>query len=281
MSDVFGKSRTVHTVRWTEVAEVLSSLNPSDFYASLHERRAIKSKIDSVAQEIRDWLAPAIDLSTFNHAYHVNGTHNSIEQWLATETRPIACLRGDYPYPRHLRASILVVDTVSDIPADCVVYMSNPFSSTGKFDDRYAAIHNPVILDCAYIGTTLPNRILVTDNTEQVFWSASKPFGLGNYRTGYRFCRTADLFQDQLKDTGYFNVFGIELLHRCLQLFSVFGAYNTLETEYVNICKEYALLPSDSFLIAHSDAIEYNHFAREDGVKRIPTGRLLDNKWRL
>ena len=280
MNETFGKSRTIHTVRWLEVDNLLRALEPQEYYASLHERKIIKWRIDSVADEIRKWLLPVIDLTEFVFAYHTNGTHSAIEQWLASESRPICCLSGEYPYPRHFRRDILVVNTVSEIPPNHIVFISNPFSSSGKYDSRYQMITNPVILDCAYVGTTATARINLTPNTEQVFWSGSKPFGIGHFRTGFRFCRKPDLLQEQLKDTGYFNWFGIELLDRCVKLWSVDTAYNNLAEAYIKLCETYELMPSDTYLIASSLNDEYNHLAREDGIIRIPTGLMLDAAWR-
>lgn len=275
--DDFGTSRTVHTVRHPEIFKKLKQLNVDDFYLSLNERSHIKKRINQVAVDLINWLKPVCDLSELKHYYHVNGTHNSIEQWMAGETRPICCLRGEYPYPSHLR-KITIVDNVKDIPIDSVVYMSNPFSSNGNYDNRYSEITNPLVLDIAYVGTTKLVPFKITENTEQVFWSASKPFGLGNFRTGYRFSRKPDPLQDGLKDTGYFNLLGVELLSLAIGMFKVDELHELYNDRYTNICIRNNLIPSDSFLLASSLDTKYKHLMREDTNIRIPVGKILEKE---
>jgi hypothetical protein len=273
--DDFGTSRTVHTVRFPNIIMAIKDIDVSKYYLGLNERKKIKERINEVADEVRNWLNPIIDLQELPYSYHANGTHNSIEQWMASESRSIYCFRGEYPYPSHLR-KVNIVDNVNEIPNEAVVYMSNPFSSNGNYDNRYYDIKNPVILDIAYVGTTSTHSIRVTKNTEQVFWSASKPFGLGNYRTGYKFTRLKDSLQEQLKDTGYFNVLSVAILSNSLKIYSVTQLYNMLNDEYINICKRNDLIPSDSFLLATSLNKKYEHLKRENGHIRIPVGKILD-----
>ena len=246
--DDFGTSRTVHTVRFPKISMAIQDIEVSKYYVGLNERKNIRDRINQVADEVRSWLNPIINLQELSYSYHVNGTHNSIEQWMASEIRPIYCFRGEYPYPSHLR-KVNIVDNVNEIPNEAVVYMSNPFST---------------------------HSIRVTKNTEQVFWSASKPFGLGNYRTGYKFTRLKDSLQEQLKDTGYFNVLSVAILSNSLKIYSVTQLYNMLNDEYINICKRNDLIPSDSFLLATSVNKKYEHLKRENGHIRIPVGKILD-----
>lgn len=274
----FGQSRTVPSVRWRAIGSRLDELERTkNYYLGMEDRSDIKRKVNEVAVMARTWLNPVVDLSDLPFHYHVNGIHGAIEQWLASETRTVCCLRGEYPYPRHLRKSIVVVDDVSDIPRDAVVYMSNPFSATGRWDDRYLAIDNPMVLDMAYVGTTAPHRMVIRYNVEQAFWSASKTFGLGHFRTGYRFCRSRDDLQEQLKDTGYFNVLSVDVLRTALQTFDVTSRWHTVVDRYQKICVDCGLEPSDTYLIATSTDAKYMHLAREDGTLRIPIGKVLED----
>jgi hypothetical protein len=277
--DNFGHSRTIHTVTWPEIAKSIEELLVKDYYVGLRHRTRICARINEVAEQTREWLRPVIDLDSLAHAYHVNGTHNSIEQWLATESRSICCLRGEYTYPLHLRPDIQVVDDVVSIPKDCVVYMSNPFSATGLYDERYDLIQNRIVLDIAYVGTTGPAHIRIRDNVEQVFWSGSKPFGLGNFRSGYRFSRKPDSLQEQLKTTGYFNWLSIEILNRAMLSLNVFAGWQRLESDYLTICRRNFLEASDSYLIAISKSLDHLRFKREDGTLRIPAGLILDREY--
>lgn len=273
----FGQSRTIPSVRWRIIRSRLEALRVDDYYLGMSDRSAIKAKVNGVAERTRRWLEPITDLSCLPYHYHTNGTHGAIEQWLASETRTVCCLSGEYPYPRHLRTDMLVVDTVAGIPRDAVVYMSNPFSATGRWDARYEQITNPMVLDIAYVGTTGHNVLRIRDNVEQVFWSASKPFGLGHFRTGYRFARTRDDLQEQIKDTGYFNVLSVEVLSLALQAFNVTSRWETVLDRYLKICADCHLSASDTYLIATSNDAKHLHFAREDGTLRVPIGKVLED----
>lgn len=273
----FGQSRTIPSVRCSLIRTGLEKISARDYYLCLDDRKRVRTRIDDVAIMARQWLAPVVDLSPLPYHYHVNGIHGAIEQWLASETRDIFCLRGEYPYPKHLKRSLQLVDSITDIPRDAVVYMSNPFSATGRWDDRYGMITNPVVLDIAYVGTTGPATLVVRDNVEQVFWSASKAFGLGNFRTGYKFTRYRDELQEQIKDTGYFNVLSIDVLCMAMQELGVTDRWESLADRYEKICDSCGLNRSDTYLIATSTDTEYMHLAREDGTLRIPIGRVLED----
>jgi hypothetical protein len=273
--DNFGTSRTVHTVRHLKILNAMKDLHLNYYYLSLNERKIIKSKVDEVAEQVRSWLKDIIDLSELPYSYPVSGTHSSIEQWIASETRPIYCFKGEYPYLSHLR-KINIIEMVEEIPTEAVVYMSNPFSSTGNYDDRYYSIKNPIILDIAYVGTTAKNTISLTANTEQVFWSASKPFGLGNFRAGYKFTRIKDSLQEQIKDTGYFNLVSIDVLSIAISSYSVTDLYEKFHNSYIDICVRNNLETSDSYLLASSKNPIHEYLKREDGNIRVPVGLILD-----
>lgn len=277
--DDFGQSRAVQVIKWPAIHRVLCDMNAGDYYANLRDRALVKRAINDTAEVLRMWLLPIIDISDLPHAYHTNGTHGAIEQWLASETRPVYTMRGEYQYPKLLRSSVAIVDDISAIPKDAVVYISMPFSATGSYDDRYDAISNPMVLDLAYVGTTGPHRLRLLPNVEQVFWSASKTFGLSAFRTGYRFCRTADSVQDNLKDAGYFNWMGVEILRRVLAIYTVTQTMDIVLNDYIELCRRNELAPSASYLLATATDQRYQRFARDQGTLRVPTGLLLDKMY--
>jgi len=278
MVDDFGSLKSVHMIRWPAIKTKIDAVYLSDYYAGLDQRTAIHRDIAETADQLRRWLNPVVDLSGFPHAYHVNGTHNSIERWLAGEKRPIFCFRGEYPYAAALTDRINTVDSVDQIPEHAVVYLSNPFSSTGRYDHRYHQITCPVVLDLAYVGTTDQHSIEITSNTEQVFWSASKCFGLGCFRTGYRFTRAADPMQDILARVGYANWSSVRMLRLALETYGPFDTWQLLREHYQSILSCNDLEPSHSYLLGIShDQQQHGVFAREDGTLRVPVGRVLDS----
>lgn len=273
----FGKSRTIYTVRWPGVMDRLASFRLPAYYHGLSKRDHVRRRSVEIGETVRSWLKPVIDISDLPYSYPTSGTHHAIEQWLATETRQVCCLRGEYPYPRNLRKDMLVVDHVAEIPSQSVVYMSMPFSATGRYDQRYLEIANPIVLDLAYVGTTDPHLMTLRENVEQVFWSASKPFGLGNFRTGYRFSRTRIELQEQIRDTGYYNLLGMEILEAAMEAMPVFKGMEIMRDSYEAICEECGFERSDTYLIAITTGDAFRHLAREDGTIRVPMGRVLED----
>lgn len=274
--DDFGTSRTVRAVRWAAVKHLLGSFDTSAFYKAHDDRAQIKSASIQVSAKLRQWLSPIIDLSDFPHAYSISGIHAGIDHWLAGESRPIYCIAGEYPYVRHANPHVQVVNEIAEIPSQAVVYLSMPWSANGRFTDMYDQIENPIVLDLAYVGTTLIRPIATRSNVELIFWSPSKTFGTGNFRMGYVFMRQPNLVYENLRDAGYLNYQGIDILSGLLDLWGVDWAFTSLQDAYLEICRRNQLIPGDSYLVAESINGEYPHLMRENGSVRIPTGYLLD-----
>ena len=274
--DDFGNSRTIRGVRWLKIQHILRDLSTHHYYGGQNDKADIRNLEDLTAIKLRHWLRPLIDLSDMPYAYHINGIHSAIDNWAAREQRTIACLKGEYPYIRNVRSNIMVCDSVDQIPKDAVVYLSNPFSATGNYEQQYFNIQNPMVLDLAYVGTTDQHSLPVRENVEAIFWSASKSFGLGNFKTGYYFSRLEHQLNKQLKDAGYSNWFAISLLNQAMNTAMVFENYKSLYNQYDKICERNGLIKSNSYLIARSTADKYPHLIRDDGTVRVSTGTVLD-----
>lgn len=274
--DNFGNSRTVHTIIWDEIKQLTKNLQIENYIDYINNKENYKKNFNECVASVKKWLKPVVDLSEFDHVYHTNGTHAGLDNWLARETRPVYCLEGEYTYITAKNSKVNVVTNIQDIPTDAVVYLSNPFSANGCFDVRYYEIVNPIVLDISYVGTTKPYNLVITPNTESVYWSLSKPFGLGAMRSGLEFHRHSRFVQRNLYDTSYFNPLGVELIQQCIGKFGVTEKYSLYQHHYSSICKRNSLVPSDSLLLATSQLDEHNHFKRENGVNRLPVAKILE-----
>lgn len=274
--DNFGTSRIVHTIVWKEISHILEDIKLENHLNYIENKIKNKKKFTECVQEVTQWLMPIVDLTSFSQAYPTNGTHSALDIWLARETRPVYCLEGEYPYITSHNSKVTVVSTVNDIPKNCVVYMSNPFSATGSYDDRYFQISNPIVLDISYIGTTKPYKLTILPNVESVYWSISKPFGLGSIRAGLEFHKKEQFIQRSIFDTGYFSSVGVEIILKCIRQFGVTEKYTQYQSEYQKICKENSLTPSDSLLLATSESKIWDHFKRENGINRLPVAKILE-----
>ena len=152
--------------------------------------------------------------------------------------------------------------------------MSNPFSATGSFDERYEEVINSdldidVYLDLAFIGTTGPHKIPVNKKVKQIFWSVSKAYGLGLMRAGIRFSRREELIQRELQGVGYFNHAMIDVFKAVTLNSSVFSKKQEYQKQQEAICQQFNLIPSDSYLLGTTFDSAWDRFKRENGVNRV------------
>jgi hypothetical protein len=227
-------------IRTFPVREVLSAVENYQF----QDHTAVRV-LDT---QIVEYLQPYVDLSAFEYVYPVNGITEALNYWQWQETRSIEIAAGDYQW-------------VTGKPAGEVIYVSNPASYDGNFrdvpDDR------PVALDLAYLLSTAPQRITVTDNVERVFFSFSKCFGLRNYRIGYYFSRQPDQRLQALHQSAkYYNYYSMGLGEHLMNTVDPGVVYRTLEPYQYKICNELDFQPSDAVWLANTQNPVYNKFKR-------------------
>tara|TARA_B100001057_G_C22686557_1_gene885937 strand:- start:191 stop:1063 length:873 start_codon:yes stop_codon:yes gene_type:complete len=272
----FGVSKAVHSPVDHEIKRMLQSSLGSYIQSTdqssleISERRG--KRWLNCQQHIKRYLEPLISLDDFEYAYPTNGIHESID-WFLAKIERYQIFEGEYRYPTLLKKPINVAKTVNDLVPYVPLYISNPFSATGNFDSRYDEVGQrqqcPIYLDLAFGGTTGKHKITVHDNVEQIFWSCSKPYGFNLMRAGIRFSRKEELLQKEIQGAGYFNHAIIDVFRQVTLNSSVFAK----KQQYVNlqkqICEQFNLTPSDSYLVATTNNSEWDRFKRENGVNRV------------
>lgn len=219
----------------------------------------------------REWVKDIIDLENFPYCYFVNGVTDAINQWIATEKRPWQYLEGDYEYANMISNS----GTKSKyINTNDVLYVSNPACSTGNFI-KIKDINNPVILDCAYIGSTEKRKIVVPKNTEQVFFSFSKGWGLVGQRIGLVFTKEPHISLSLMKSVEAWNYTGVEIAIAIVENFEIDTIYNNYRPKQLEICKQNNFDPADCFFIANTSDKEYAARRRTGNLARLNLCDLL------
>ena len=275
-NETFGKSKAIHSPTDMTIKNMLTSS-----YGSYIESTDENDKTPSVRRrvrwencqnQIRNYLEPLIDLSEMKWAYPTNGIHESID-WMCTKVTKYQVFEGEYRYPTFMKKPIHVARSVNDLQIGVPLYMSNPFSATGNFDRRYDEVGSrqicPIYLDLAFVGTTGQYRLNLYENVKEIFWSCSKPYGLGLLRAGVRFVREAELIQQELQGVGYFNHAIIDVFRAVTMNSSVFAKKEEYSEKQNLICKHFNLTPSDSYLIGTTDDKEWDRFKRENGINRV------------
>mgnify|MGYP000891857453 CR=1 FL=1 len=211
----------------------------------------VKLDYDSVTHyttNIIEWLKPTIDLTGW-HVYPTNGITEGLNWWMAGERRTIHMYEGDYQW-------IQKQDGVGDI-----FYVSCPSAIDGNWP--IIPTDMAVALDLAYLGSTAPNTITVTDNIERVFYSLSKPFGIRNVRTGWMLTRAPEPRLEALIYNGkYYNYIAHGIAETIINQFSIDYIHQYLISKQTHICDQLQLTPSATVWLANTDDDVYAKFRR-------------------
>ena len=247
-----------------DVWHLLKEQRVSDTYYKRGNGDATQD-LDWVEATHRNWVHEIIDLSEFPHCYFVNGTTDAIHHWQMTDKRPWQKLcYGEYEYPDMIRENGSVTCDVPDqymdetthragkngiIDPNKPLYVSVPSSANGNFFDLRVG-DAPVILDCTYVGSTDIKKINVPRNTEQVFFSFSKGFGLVGQRLGLVYTKEPHATLQTLKDFENWNYGGVKTIDLIMANFTVDEMWNRHVEEQHIICHKYGFEPSDCFFLA-------------------------------
>jgi len=276
-NESFGNSKAIHSPVDFGIKKQLDCQYGS-YIESTNENTGTSSekrrnRWNVCAEQVKKFLSPVINLEDYKWMYPTNGIHDSIDMMCAS-LEEYQVFIGDYRYPTFVKRPIHVANNVNDLLPSVPLYMSNPFSANGNYDKRYDEVINgdkniDVYLDLAFIGTTGPLKINVNKKVRQIFWSVSKPYGLGLLRAGIRFSRREEILQRELQGVGYFNHAIIDVFKAVTLQSSVFSKkeeYNLMQNA---ICKQFDLTPSDSYLLGTTKDNTWDRMKRDTGINRV------------
>ena len=248
-----------------DVRRLLDEQLVSDTYYRRGDGQATKD-LDLVEQTHRKWVGEIIDLSEFPYCYFVNGTTDAIHHWKIIEQREWQKLcYGEYEYPDAIGpwgdvccdvpGQYMSEDGRSAIPSiidpNKPVFISIPSSADGNFFNlKEQKIVAPVILDCTYIGSTNIQKIDIPKNTEQVFFSFSKGFGVIGQRLGLVYTKEEHPTLARLKRLENWNYNGVRTINLLMHNFTVDEMWERNREKQIKICNEYGFKPSDCFFLA-------------------------------
>jgi hypothetical protein len=264
------EKKTLRNNPWVDVPchkdvwNLLKEQRISDTYYRRGDGQATQD-LDWVEATHRNWVKDIIDLSDFGYCYFVNGTTDAIHHWKLTDKRPWQKLcYGEYEYPdmigpwgnvtcdvpgQYMDEETHRAGKIGIIDPNKVLYMSIPSSADGNYFDL-PDTQAPVILDCTYISSTDIQRIDVPLNTEQVFFSFSKGFGLVGQRLGLVYTKEPHLTLQTLKRFENWNYSGVKTIDLIMANFTVDEMWNRHKDLQEVICEEYEFEPSDCFFLA-------------------------------
>ena len=258
-----------------DVRRLLDEQLVSDTYYRRGDGQATKD-LDSVEQTHRKWVGEIIDLANFKYCYFVNGTTDAIHHWKIIEQREWQKFEGEYEYPDAIGP---FGDVCCDVPGQYMgedgrsaiqavvdpnkpIFISIPSSADGNFFKPSLPKDVPVILDCTYIGSTNIQRIDIPKNTEQVFFSFSKGFGVIGQRLGLVYTKEEHPTLARLKRLENWNYNGVRTIQMIMNNFTVDEMWNRNREKQIKICNEYGFKPSDCFFLATTKDLYYKERRR-------------------
>lgn len=261
-----GPEKAVYSVLLPEVHDIL--IEPiSDFYIHTGDKDRLDELRLSVINKFREWVKDIVDLSDFTYAYPTNGVTHALDQWLLLESGNIHQIPGEYGWLSTQKQSIGDA-SVSNTRA----YISNPFSATGNYHNNYKS-SLPMLLDCAFVGSTSKQRMNVPTNVDTITFGFSKGFGLNLFRIGFVFSKNQIGPLNTMMNFNYFNYGSMIIADKIMNNFSVDYIYNKFRSTQVDICAENNLIPSDCVFLATSTDPVYDVYKRGDGTNRICLSR--------
>lgn len=252
-----------------EVEKVIQDITITKYYRGSN---TAKKRLTELETNYRQWISDIADLNEFEHFYFVNGVTDAINQWVATEHRPWHFFSGDYEYANMISGKGKKTD---EVLLDHVLYVSNPSCSTGNFIDL-SNLNVPIILDCAYIGSTKKQKINIPENTEQVWFSFSKGWGLVGQRMGVVFSKTPHKSLEPMKRVEAWNYTSVEIAHAIVENFDIDTTYNSYKPLQEKICNELHLKSADCFFIANSDDEMYKVRRRVGNIARLDLSHAMN-----
>ena len=247
-----------------DVLDLLTNLKVADTYYERGNGQATNDLNHAEALH-REWVKDIIDLKDFKHCYFVNGATDAIHHWVLTEKRPWQKLcYGEYEYADTIGTAGQVTCDVpgqhmdeqtgrsalkGNIDPNKPLFVSVPSAADGNYFD-VGNIQAPVILDCTYVSSTKIQRINVPVNTEQVFFSFSKGFGLVGQRLGLVYTKEPHATLHRLKEFENWNYNSVKTLSLIMDKFAVDDMWNRYRQQQLKICEQYNFVASDCFFLA-------------------------------
>jgi len=253
-----------------DVWNLLKEIRVSDTYYRRGDGQATQD-LDWVEATHRNWVKDIIDLSDFGYCYFTNGTTDAIHHWLMTEDREWQHFQGEYEYPSLIKPGTEVCTGYKEYTIDPnkILYVSIPSAADGNFCD--INVDCPVILDCTYISSTSIHTIDIPPNTEQIFFSFSKGFGLIGQRLGLVYTKEPHKSLHTLKGFENWNYTGPKVIDYMMSNYEVDTMWKTHRSWQLEMCREYSLIPSDCFFLATTGDPYYKRRRR---MKYNPAARL-------
>ena len=222
-------------------------------------------------------------LDRFQHRHLINGTTQTFdESYHRYANRRLRFYRGEYAYHRRIVKDWKFIEDAPIAENDYVI-VSVPHCTTGDVPvDFYSMLDScydlkvPVIVDCAYIGTSVDVDFSVEHPAiESVSFSLTKGTGLGHIRSGVRYSNIDDDFPIAQQNRYDHTVLGAARIG--MYFIDYLGSPDFIPNRYrqhqLSVCADAKLTPTKCMHIALGDS-NWSDF-NVDGYNRIGIRNLV------
>lgn len=253
--------------------EVAKKIGTMDFQKIFHNPQW---HFDSNLQKefldtFNDWIQTSelnhvTGLEKFPHRLATVGISQALDEFHYTHRdKRIRLFRGEYDYQTRVLADRLVyVDDENPIENGDALLLSTPFAGCGNVREDYDDILTicsekevPVLIDCAYFGICKDLNIS-TDYPciENVCFSLSKPFGLGNLRIGMMYSNIMPPHIAAINTVAYTPLLTAQIGLMLMDEYTPDFAFNKFRPIQEQICSELDNVePSNTVIIGLGDKL--------------------------
>ena len=258
--------------QWDSVEHILSNISIDMSYYARGINKATYN-LNTLLTKHRGWVNPLIDLKDFKHGYLTAGATEAINLWRLSDNRPWQYLEGDYQWPQIVSKNG-TESQWDNLDPNKVLYISNPSCIDGNYItnehiDLINDIGCPVIYDCAYVTASRRHTIRIPDNTEQVFFSFSKGFGIIGQRCGLMYTKKRHSILSPLANVECYNYTSIQIMDALMKAFAVDRMYDMYFPTQLAFCKKHDVVLSDTYFIVTSGDPFYAQRRRHGETARL------------
>ena len=222
-------------------------------------------------------------LKDFPVHHLINGTTQTFdESYHMHANKRLRFFRGEYAYHRRVVANWKFIED-APLTANDYIIISAPFCSTGdvhsemyKLFNEAQALEVPVIIDCAYFGTSMDFELDVTHPCiESVSFSLSKGLGLGDIRSGIRYSRSNKVSPiSQQNDYNHSVLCAAKIGLFMMDEFTADHIPLKFRTAQLEVCQHFEIEPTNVMHLALADE-SWSEFRIDDKYNRLGIRNLV------
>lgn len=217
--------------------------------------------------QLKNWIDPWFSgFDNLPEKYICNGNTDSLNHiFMQGKFTRVCVLANEYSYYQYLcqelDIKLMVFDhsTMGSITQHDLVCVSIPSAYDGTVDQRKDIIaflqqHNyHVYIDVAYCGLTAPFHLPLQNKSNTYFaFTFSKTLSVGFNRISVLYSGRPIPGLAIMNKIGYVNLSGVNIVNHLMRNIPCDYSYEKYHRQYLDICQDHALVPTDCILFAHN-----------------------------